>query len=119
MARAAKPREELPPREEWLAVGERLEMARNVLRMNQKEFLLGTGVSESHYSGVKRGQKGLSLEKTMGFVNTHGLSLDWILLGKLGMDVHMMRALQALTNVQRNRADDAEEPRPERRPQKQ
>jgi transcriptional regulator with XRE-family HTH domain len=93
-----------PVRPDWLAVGERLEIARGVTGLSQRDFCQPAGISESHYTGVKKGHKALGFDKAKKLKEIYGISLDWIFFGDLGMETKMALTLKAVQE-QRNSAE--------------
>ena len=71
----------LPPARQTSAIGERLCLAREALRLSQAKFALRAGMSPNAYNQFERGKRRLTIDGALKIHDAHGLTLDWIYLG--------------------------------------
>lgn len=82
------------------AVGKRLLLTREALRMTQREFAAAAGMKESAYGQYETGARTLLPERAVALCNAHKLTLEWIYLGEVGtLPYKLGAAIRALTDL--------------------
>ena len=64
-------------------IGKRIRSLRKKREMTQDQLAKEVGVSLEHLGKLERGEKGASIDTLILFCNYFGLSLDYLVLGKV------------------------------------
>lgn len=78
---ARQPGSKWPPETSPVEIGQRLELARHVLGLQQNEFAAGAGIPRNTYNQYERGKKRPDIDNGIAIALKYGLTLDWIYLG--------------------------------------
>ena len=79
------------------AIGERLRLTREVLRLTQIEFSRRANINAGAYNQYEQGKKRPSVATAIALCETYHLDLDWIFRGHLGaLPYDMAEAIKAL-----------------------
>jgi transcriptional regulator with XRE-family HTH domain len=112
LLRMDKPNDERAP----LAIGQRLELLRQVVGLSQHEFAANGHISAPHYAGIIKGEKGLGIDKARALVDAYHVTLDWIYDGDpAGIPYKLGNAIKALKEARETGEDAPKKGRREQR----
>jgi DNA-binding XRE family transcriptional regulator len=79
------------------AVGARLRLTRQALRLTQTEFGRRAGISKSAMSNIENGRNFPTIPNVVGLSTAHDLTLEWICAGSLKGSRHeLVEAINAI-----------------------
>jgi transcriptional regulator with XRE-family HTH domain len=85
------------------AVGKRLLLTREALRMTQREFASAAGFKESAYGQYETGARTLLPERAIALCHAHKVTLEWIYLGEIGtLPYKLGAAIRAMIDLSRD-----------------
>lgn len=91
---------EIPRSHDKAAIGARLQLTRQALRLTQTDFAENARIARSAYTQYENGGKRPSIENAISLCETYGLTLDWIFRGEMsGVEMRTARAILALLDA--------------------
>lgn len=86
-----------------VAIGERLQLARERMDYTQEQLSELIGVTPNHLSAIERGASGISLEALQKICPVLGISADFILFGEETGEDELLAMTRQLARVPKNR----------------
>lgn len=82
------------------AIGQRMLLTREALRLQQNEFAQIAGMLPNHLSEVEAGNKGIGIDKVRALKDAFGITLDWVYDGDMdGLPLKLANTIRALQSV--------------------
>ena len=86
------------------AIGQRLELTRQVLGLAQNDFCARAKIATNTYNQYERGKKRPTIENAVALCDVYDLTLDWIYRGDpSGLRYHTADAIKALRQARTKR----------------